>query len=105
MNGLLVLSGDKSNIPTLAYRLLHTVLTHEGVLSSGPHKEEWKVVLKAVNETTGFEILNFFSSEVEVEIAKINFKKQVAVCDTESGSHSVLLSGRSGEWIEGFDPD
>lgn len=105
MNGLLVLHPSKDKIPTLAYRLLHTILTNEGVLSTGSSKHEWKVVLNAVSEITGLSIKNYFAEEVEPAISGLKFDKQVAVCDTESGGHSLLLTGRNDKFLEGFDPD
>lgn len=105
MNGLLVLHRDKNEMPTLAYRLLHTVLTDEGVISTGSAKNEWKVVLGAVSEITGLRIRNYLGPQVESALNELDFKNQVAVCDTEKGHHSVLLTGIKNGWVKGFDPD
>jgi len=105
MNGLLVLYKSKNKIPTLAYRLLHAILTNDGVLSSGKHRDEWKIVMSAVGQVTDLDVAMHFGQDVEKAISNLQFNNQVAICDTESGVHSVLLSGRNGNTLEGFDPD
>ncbi|MGA7494909.1 MAG: hypothetical protein WB930_21195 [Syntrophobacteraceae bacterium] len=105
LNGLLLLYGDKNKIPGLVYRLLHAVLTDEGVASQGSVRNDWKIVLDAIQSRTGLRVENFQGPEVETTLRNLNFKKQVAVCDIVAGSHSILLTGRSGGWIEVFDPD
>lgn len=105
LNGLLLLYGDKNRIPGLVYRLLHAVLTDEGVFNQGSLKNDWSTVLEAIQIRTGLRVLNYHGAEVEAAIRKLHFIKQVAVCDIDAGTHSILLSGRFNGWIEAFDPD
>lgn len=105
LNGLLLLYGDKNRMPGLVYRLLHAVLTDEGVHTQGSLKNDLSTVLEAIQIRTGLRVLNYHGPEVEAAIRELNFIKQVAVCDIDAGTHSILLSGRSNGWIEAFDPD
>lgn len=105
INGMLLLYRDKNRIPPLAYRLVHSVLTDDGVHDSGPVRNDWKIVLDAIQQRTGFQIDTYQGRDVASALEALTFKKQVAICDIGSGSHSILLTGRDGEWIEAFDPD
>lgn len=105
LNGLLLLYGDKNRMPGLVYRLLHAVLTDEGVNTQGSLKNDLSTVLEAIQIRTGLRVLNYHGTEVEAAIRELNFIKQVAVCDIDAGTHSILLSGRSNGGIEAFDPD
>lgn len=104
-NALLVLYRDKDKIPTLAYRLLNAVLTNDGVLSTGTSGKDWRIVLEALSIATGFSIQTFEGDQVEGALRELHFKKQVAVCDTELGGHSILLTGKNAKNLQGFDPD
>lgn len=105
LNGLLVLCGDKNKMSGLAYRLLHTVLTEDGVLTQKGLSSDCIKVMQAIQLSTGLRIKNYFGAEVEAAIRNMHFRNQVAVCDIDAGAHSILLTGRSGGWIEAFDPD
>lgn len=105
LNGLLVLYGDKNKIPGLVYRLLHAVLTDEGVHTTGAARDDWKIVLEAVESRTDLRFLTVQRDAVAPALAKLHFRRQVAICDIASGSHAILLNGRSKSWLEGFDPD
>lgn len=106
LNGFLVIYRDKNKIPTLVYRLLNAILTDEGVSGVGPSKRDWEIVLKAIETATGCHITIYHAEDVGSRIDALHFNQQVAICDTEAGGHSVLLTGRSADgWLEGFDPD
>lgn len=90
----------------LVYRFLHAVLTDEGVYTRGRQRHDWVTVMEAIQIRTGLRVRVYFGADVESALRKLKFKKQVAVCDISSGSHSILLTGRrAGGWIEAFDPD
>jgi len=50
INGLLCLHKDKNAIPGFALRLLHSVLTDEGVENSKSTKADWEIVMEAIGE-------------------------------------------------------
>lgn len=105
LNGLLLLYGDKNRMSGLVYRFLHSVLTDEGVSTQGRARHDWITVMEAVQIRTGLRVRVFMGAEVEEAVRKLNFKKQVAVCDIFSGEHAILLTGKANGWIEAFDPD
>jgi hypothetical protein len=105
LNGLLLLYGNKNRISTLVYRLLHSVLTDEGVYTQGKLGTDLSAVLMAIQIRTGLKVHHYDSDEVEIAVRNLNFQKQVAVCVVNAGQHAILLIGRSDGWIEAFDPD
>lgn len=105
LNGLLILNGNKNRISGLIYRLLHAVLTEDGVFTQGKPGNDFSTVLKAVQIRSGLKVHHYDDVEVAEAIKKLNFKMQVAVCVVDSGQHAILLTGRSDGWIEAFDPD
>ena len=105
LNGLLLLHGDKNKMSELAYKFLHTVLTDDGVFTSGKRRADWITVLDAIQKHTNIVIKIYMGADVEPALRKLKFRNQIAVCDIDSGGHVVLLSGRSGGWLEVFDPD
>lgn len=105
LNGLLMLHGDKNRMSGLVYRFLHTVLTDEGVYTQGRSKTDLAAVFQAIEVRAGIRVSFYFGADVECAVRKLNFIKQVAVCDIDSGEHAILLTGRFKGWIEAFDPD
>lgn len=105
LNGLLLLNGDKNKMSGLVYRILHAVLTDDGVCTSGRPGNDWITVLEAIQIHTNLHIKVYLGADVEPALRKLKFSNQVAVCDIEAGGHSILLTGRSGRWIDAFDPD
>lgn len=105
LNGLLVLYGDKNKMSGLVYRLLHTVLTEDGVFTKVRPGNDISTVLEAVQIRSGLKVRHYDDVEVADAIRKINFNKQIAVCVVDSGQHAILLTGRTNGWIEAFDPD
>ena len=106
LNGFLVLYRDKNKIPILVYRLLNAILTDEGITDTGPSKSDWEIVLNAIEAATGCHITIYYAEDVGSRIDALHFNQQVAICDTEEGGHSVILTGRNADgWLEGFDPD
>jgi len=104
LNGLLLLYGDNNRMSGFVYRLIHAVLTDDGVPIHGKLKHDLSTVIEAIQIRTGLRIRSYQGEEVESAFKKLNFRNQVAVCDTVSGGHSILLTGKSGGWIEAFDP-
>jgi hypothetical protein len=105
LNGLLLLHGDKNRMSGFVYRLLHAVLTDEGVYVHGKLKHDLSTVIEAIQIRTGLRIKYYLGPDVEAALKKLNFRNQVAVCDVDAGEHVILLTGRSNGWIEAFDPD
>lgn len=105
LNGLLLLYGDKNRMSGLVYRFLHSVLTDEGVCTQGRARHDWITVMEAVQIRTGLRVRVYMGADVEIAVRKLNFRKQVAVCDIFSGGHAILLTGKVNGWIEAFDPD
>lgn len=105
LNGLLVLYGDKNRIPGLVYRLLHAILTEDGVLIQGKPGKDISTVLEAVQIRAKLKIRHFDSVAVAEAIRKLHFRNQVAVCTVNSGQHAILLTGKTDGWFEAFDPD
>ncbi len=105
LNGLLLLYRDKNRMSGLVYKILHSLLTDEGVYTQGRQRHDWITVMEAIQTRTGLRVRVYMGAEVEGAVRKLNFKKQVAVCDILSGGHSILLTGKAEGWIEAFDPD
>jgi len=105
LNGLLVLYRDKNRISGLVYRLLHAVLTEDGVYTQGKPGNDLSTVLEAVQIRSKLKIYHYDNVAVADAIRRLTFNKQVAVCVVNSGRHAILLLGRSNGWIEAFDPD
>lgn len=105
LNGLLFLYRDKNRMSGLVYRFLHSVLTDEGVNTQGMARHDWMAVMEAIEIRTGLDIEVFIGEEVAQAFSTVDFNRQVVVCDIDSGTHSILLSGRRNGWLEGFDPD
>lgn len=105
LNALLLLHGDKNKMSELAYKFLHTVLTDDGVCTSGKRKDEWVTVLDAIQKHTNLYMKIYMGSDVDPALRRLKFRNQIAVCDIDSGGHVILLSGRSDGWLEVFDPD
>jgi hypothetical protein len=105
INGLLFLYGDKNKIPGLALRLLHSVLTDEGVDSGGNSKADWEIVLGAVADKCKLKVRSVKADEVENAMSRVDFKKSVVLCDICAGTHSILINGEKDNWYYGFDPD
>ncbi len=100
-----MLYGDRNKMSGLVYRLLHTILTDEGVHTQGRNKHDWLAVMRAIEMRTGISITIYMGAEVDAALRKLHFSKQVAICDLFSGRHSILLTGKVGGWVEAFDPD
>ncbi|QVL46992.1 MAG: hypothetical protein KFB96_14720 [Thiocapsa sp.] len=105
INGLLFLYRDKNKIPGFVLRLLHSVLTDEGVYSSGPSKADWEIVLNAIAQRCNMKIRSFSEEDAEQQLENVDFSKSVVVCDIGAGTHSVLINKKIGDWYYGFDPD
>lgn len=105
LNGLLMLYGDKDRMSGLIYRILHSVLTDEGEYMQGRGRQEWMTVMEAIRIYTGIHISVHVGNAVEKAIRKLDFDRQVAVCDIYSGQHAILLTGRRDGRLEVFDPD
>ncbi len=104
-NGLLFLYGDKNRIPGFVLRLLHSVLTDDGVESGGASQSDWEIVLDAVASRCNMEIKSYAKVKAQRQLPRIDFSKSVVVCDIGAGTHSLLLNGKDGDWYYGFDPD
>lgn len=105
-NGLLCLFKDKNRIPGLVLRLLHVVLTDEGVLNGGSSKKkDWEIVLNAVKEKCNLGISTHTGIDVEQRLLGLDFNGSVVISDIGAGTHSILLNGRDDDWFLGFDPD
>ena len=105
LNGLLVLHKDKNKISGLVYRLLHAVLTDEGVYTQGQPGCDLNTILSAIQISSGLKVRHYNNVAVANAICKLDFQRQVAVCGVDGGRHVILLTGREGGWIEAFDPD
>lgn len=101
LNALLYLHRDKGKIDGLVYRLLHSVLTDEGVYAASG----WKTVLKAVGERSKLNIQTYTQGQVQDAIKRLHFNDQVAVCDVDAGQHSIVLLSRHDDGFLAFDPD
>ncbi|WP_291316882.1 hypothetical protein [Desulfuromonas sp.] len=105
INGLLFLYGDKNKIPSLVLRLLHTVLTDDGVDNCNSSKADWEIVLEAVSKKCNMEIKTYKKEAVQENVKKTDFRNYIVICDISAGTHTILLTSRSGDWYFGFDPD
>jgi hypothetical protein len=59
LNGLLVLHKDKNKISGLVYRLLHAVLTDEGVYTQGQPGCDLNTILSAVQFSSGLKVRHY----------------------------------------------
>ncbi len=105
MNSIVLLYRNKNSVPPLVYRLVHSILTDDGVYSNGGAKKDFVTILKALESRTGMKIDLYEGEDVGPAIRGLHFRSQVVVCDIDAGSHSILLHRRNKKWIEGFDPD
>ncbi|MEJ1959409.1 MAG: hypothetical protein WDM70_08275 [Nitrosomonadales bacterium] len=105
LNGLLLLCGNKNRMSGFVYRMIHAVLTDEGVPSNGRQKRDLNTAIEAIAIHSGLRIRHYLGPDVEDALRKLTFQNQVALCDIDSGGHVILLTGRSCGWIEAFDPD
>lgn len=105
LNAVLVLYGDKNRISGLVYRLLHAVLTEDGVYTQHKPGNDISTVLEAVQLRSRLKIRHYDKDDVSVAIRKLHFKNQVAVCLVDSGKHAILLTGKMNGFYEVFDPD
>jgi len=105
LNGILILYGNKNRISGLVYRLLHDVLTEDGVYTQGKPGNDIITVLEAIQTRSKLKIHHYDDADVAEAIRKLHFNKQVAVCIVNSGTHAILLTGRARGFIECFDPD
>lgn len=106
INGLLFLyDGDKNKVPGLVLRLLHSVLTDEGVDAGGNPKADWEIVLGAVADKCKLKVRSVKAGKVEGAMSRVDFKASVVVCDIGAGTHSILINGKKDNWYYGFDPD
>lgn len=101
LNALLYLHEDKKEISGLVYRLLHSVLTDEGVDTTG----DLEIVLNAVGERSKLNIRTVTQGQVQDAIKRLHFNDQVAVCDVNAGQHSIVLLGKHDDGFLAFDPD
>lgn len=105
LNGILMLHRDKNRISGLVYRLLHNILTEDGVYTSGKPGNDITTVLEAVQTRSRLKVRHYDDVLVADALRQLHFKNQVAICSVDSGRHAILLSGRIDGWIEAFDPD
>lgn len=105
LNGILILHRDKNRISGLVYRLLHDVLTEDGVYTTGRPGNDISTVLEAVQIRSKLKVRHYDAVAVATAVRKLHFKNQVAICVVNSGTHSILLTGRSNKFYEAFDPD
>jgi hypothetical protein len=104
-NGLLCLYGDKKQIPGFVLRLLHSVLTDEGVYNSGTPKADWEIVMEAIATKCKMQIKSHKKEKVRNALLRVDFTHSVVVCDIGAGTHSILINQKEGDWYFGFDPD
>ena len=104
-NGFIVLYGGKRRIAGIVYRLLHAVLTEEGVYTQSRPGNDISTVLTAIRIRSRLKVRHYDKEKVSDAIRKLNFKNQVAVCVVNSGTHAILLTGKTNGWFEAFDPD
>lgn len=104
-NGLLCLFNDKNKIPGIVLKLLHSVLTEEGVHAGGASKADWEIVLEAIATKCDMQIKNYTKKEVQKELPRVDFSQSVVVCDIGAGTHSILINQKKEDWYFGFDPD
>ena len=105
LNGILILYGNKNRISGLVYRLLHDVLTEDGVYTQGKPGNDIITVLEAIQTRSKLTVHHYDDVAVADAIRKLHFKNQVAVCLVNSGRHAILLTGRAQGFVECFDPD
>lgn len=104
-NGLLCLYGDKNKIPGFVLRLLHSVLTDEGVDNGGAPKADWEIVMEAIAAKCKMQIRSYKKEKVHKTLSRVDFTHSVVVCDIRAGTHSILINQKEGDWYLGFDPD
>lgn len=105
LNGLLILYGNKSRMSGLVYRLLHVVLTEEGVFIQGRFGHDISAVLEAIQVRSKLKVHHYDDAAVADAIRGLTFDRQVAICVVNSGSHAILLTGKTDGWYHAFDPD
>lgn len=120
INGIMLLRhkriGDPWNSLVLPMedRLLRSLTAQytEFSASAWRRKDEYEYyisVMGCLGRIANFEVRVLRNENVEDEIRKLNFIREVAVCNTSNGEHSILLhgrmsSGRDRGRIKCFDP-
>ncbi len=99
-NGLLHLFGKKNEKLNLSYRLLHTVLTDEGV-----YDRNWEIILNTVATICGFDFVHYKGELVKTKLKEVDFKSSIVICDIQSAAHSILIIQKEKDWYHAFDPD
>ncbi|MBU1215714.1 MAG: hypothetical protein KKA63_10795 [Gammaproteobacteria bacterium] len=105
LNGLLILYGNKNRMSGLVYRLLHDVLTEDGVYTQGKPGNDIRAVLEAIQIRSRLKVHHYDDVAVANALRKLTFDKQVAICVVNSGTHAILLTGKTDGWYHAFDPD
>lgn len=105
LNGLLILYGNKNRMSGLVYRLLHDVLTEDGVFTQGRPGNDFSTILAAIQVRSKLKVHHYDDVAVAGAIRQLTFNGQVAICSVNSGTHAILLIGKKGGWFEAFDPD
>ena len=104
INGIRYVS-QSERIQTKVYRLLHSLLKDDGVYYYTTQQLlNFDNVIEEVAWHTELNIRYFCPNEVAEALRELNFEGRAAVCDVGNGDHSILLTGRDGDWLTAFDP-
>ena len=93
-------------VDTRVYKKLHRLLKADGVYYyTKQQKKKFRSVIEEVAYLSELRIHSYFGNQVVQEIGNLNLERsQAAVCDVGDGDHSILLTGKEGNWFKAFDP-
>ena len=66
--------------------------------------KQFKAVLSEVENLTHLKFRHFQKERVTRVVERLRFAERAAVCDIGHGDHSILLTGKEGNWFFAFDP-
>ena len=123
INGIMLLRWRRSEDPKhsllvpMEDRLLRSLTSQYTEFSDSGHKKgynfEWDTmkefryyesVMKCMAAIGDFEAEVYRKGRVKQGIQELDFSREVAICNTQNGTHAILLHGREKGWINCFDP-
>ena len=101
-NALLHLCGEKHKVPHKISRKLYFDSSEDGV-STG----EMKKIAQMIRKAYGLKIFTYKNGKITSKLIRKALGREGAaiICDTNSGTHSLLLTGIRGEELMAFDPN
>lgn len=101
-NALLHLYGEKSKVPHSISRRFYFGSSDDGVSTGDMNK-----IIEMLRNEFALKIFSYRNRQITKVLVRrlLSQKDTVMVCDTNAGTHSLLMTGIEGEEVVGFDPN